>query len=103
MYGDTMNYKALSEIFKILSNDKRLEILDLLSCGELCACDLQKKFDVTQPTLSYDMKLLKDASLIEERVEGRSHYYRINQEYLRKIKNIFNQLTEQKTNCCCHR
>lgn len=103
MYGDSMNYKELSEVFKILSNDKRLEILDLLSCGELSACELQKKFDVTQPTLSYDMKLLKEASLILERVSGRSHYYCINQEYFKKIKNIFNKLTQEKTNCCCHR
>ena len=103
MYEDCMNYKQLSEVFKILSNDKRLEILDLLSCGELCACDIQKKFNVTQPTLSYDMKLLKEASLIEERIEGRSHYYRINQEYFKNIRDIFNQLTREKATCCCHR
>ncbi len=98
-----MNYKELSDVFKILSNDKRLEILDLLSCGELCACDIQKKFNVTQPTLSYDMKLLKEASLIIERIEGRTHYYNINQEYFKKIRNIFNQLSTEKANCCCHR
>jgi ArsR family transcriptional regulator len=98
-----MNYKELSDVFKILSNDKRLEILDLLSCGELCACDIQKKFNVTQPTLSYDMKLLKEASLIIERIDGRTHYYNINQEYFEKIRNIFNQLSTEKANCCCHR
>lgn len=98
-----MNYKEVSDVFKILSNVKRLEILDLLSCGELCACELQKKFNVTQPTLSYDMKLLKDASLIIERVDGRSHYYKINQEYFKKIREVFNQLSTEKTTCCCHR
>lgn len=98
-----MNYKELSEIFKILSNDKRLEILDMLSCGELCACELQKKFNVTQPTLSYDMKLLKDASLITERIEGRSHYYKINQEYFEEIRSVFQKLSKEKLTCCCHR
>lgn len=98
-----MNYKELSEIFKILSNDKRLEILDMLSCGELCACEIQKKFDVSQPTLSYDMKLLKDSSLIIERVDGRSHYYKINEDYVNKIKKVFNKLSSSKKNCSCHR
>ncbi|MCY1153072.1 MAG: metalloregulator ArsR/SmtB family transcription factor [Sphaerochaetaceae bacterium] len=98
-----MNYKELSDVFKILSNDKRLEILDLLSCGELCACEIQKKFNVTQPTLSYDMKLLKEASLIIERIDGRTHYYNLNQEYFEKIRNIFNKLSTEKANCCCHR
>ena len=35
-----MSYKELSAILKVLSDSSRLEILDLLSCGELCACDL---------------------------------------------------------------
>ncbi len=98
-----MNYKELSEIFKILSNDKRLEILDMLSCGELCACEIQKKFNITQPTLSYDMKLLKDSLLIIERIEGRSHYYRINEDYFKIINELFNNLSTKKNKCCCHR
>ncbi|PWZ99961.1 transcriptional regulator, partial [Staphylococcus pseudintermedius] len=34
-----MSYQALSKILKILADPSRLEILDILSCGELCACD----------------------------------------------------------------
>ena len=39
-----MSYKELSLQLKILSDPSRLEILDLLSCGELCACDLLAYF-----------------------------------------------------------
>lgn len=98
-----MNYTELSKAFKILSNPKRLEILDIISCGEVCACELQKRFNITQPTLSYDMKLLKDANLIIERKEGRSHYYAINEEYTKEITAIFTKLSKEKDNCCCHR
>ncbi|MGD1823119.1 MAG: ArsR/SmtB family transcription factor [Pleomorphochaeta sp.] len=98
-----MNYKELSEVFKILSNAKRLEILDIISCGEVCACELQKKFDITQPTLSYDMKLLKEASLIIERIDGRSHYYKINEDHFRKIAELFTVLSKEKKACCCKR
>ena len=44
-----MSYKELSAILKILSDPSRLEILDLLSCGELCACDLLEHFQFSQP------------------------------------------------------
>ena len=91
-----MNYKEISEVFKILSNAKRLEIINLLSNGELCACELQKKFNVTQPTLSYDMKLLKDVHLIKERVDGRSHYYCLDEKNIKIINDVFYNLT--KTN-----
>ena len=39
-----MSYIQLSNILKVIANPSRLEILDLLSCGELCACDLLYTF-----------------------------------------------------------
>ena len=51
-----MSYKELSTILKVLSDPSRLEILDLLSCGELCACDLLEHLQFSQPTLSHHMK-----------------------------------------------
>lgn len=59
-----MSYKELSAILKILSDPSRLEILDLLSCGELCACDLLEHFQFSQPTLSHHMKSLVDNELV---------------------------------------
>ena len=55
-------YTGMAKIFKALSDQKRVKIIDLLSCGELCACVLLKCFEITQPTLSHDMKLLMDAA-----------------------------------------
>lgn len=40
-----MTYKELATYLKVLSDSSRLEILDLLSCGELCACDLLELFN----------------------------------------------------------
>ena len=59
-----MSYKELSAILKILSDPSGLEILDLLSCGELCACDLLEHFQFSQPTLSHHMKSLVDNELV---------------------------------------
>lgn len=65
-----MSYKELSTILKVLSDPSRLEILDLLSCGELCACDLLEHFQFSQPTLSHHMKLLVDNELVYTRKDG---------------------------------
>ena len=61
-----MTYKELATFLKVLSDSSRLEILDLLSCGELCACDLLAHFN-SQPTLSYHMKALVKSNLVTTR------------------------------------
>ena len=47
-------------VFKALGDTTRLKIIEMLSCGELCACDFLECFEITQPTLSYHMKILTD-------------------------------------------
>ena len=55
---------------KVLADPNRLEILDLLSCDELCAHDLLGHFQFSQPTLSHHMKALLDSELITMRKLG---------------------------------
>lgn len=56
---------------KALSDPKRVKILDIISCGELCACDILEQFDFTQPTLSHHIKVLVNAGLVN--VEKKEH------------------------------
>jgi len=44
-------YKENALLFKALSDPNRLMIVDMLSCGELCACIILEKFRITQPTI----------------------------------------------------
>ena len=74
-------YIEISKKLKVLSDPKRLEIIDMLSCDELCACEILEKFDITQPTLSNDMKRLEDANLVISRREGKNIYKEIFEEY----------------------
>ena len=48
-----MNYDEMAGILKALADPKRLKIIDLLTGGSLCACEILKHFDFTQPTLSH--------------------------------------------------
>jgi ArsR family transcriptional regulator len=64
-------------LFHALSDATRLAALEMLRGGEQCVCDLQDTLDVAQSRLSFHLKVLKDAGLVEDRKEGRWSYYTI--------------------------
>ena len=86
-------YTAIAKVFKALSDPKRVKIVDLLSCGEMCGCVLLKCFEITQPTLAHDMKVLTEAGIVTSRREGKKTIYALNKEnlesYRRQVDGIF--------------
>ncbi|HHQ6946085.1 TPA: As(III)-sensing metalloregulatory transcriptional repressor ArsR [Staphylococcus aureus] len=96
-----MSYKELSTILKILSDPSRLEILDLLSCGKLCACDLLEHFQFSQPTLSHHMKSLVDNELVTTRKDGNKHWYQLNHAILDDIIQNLNIINTSNQRCVC--
>ena len=75
-------YIDTAKMLKAMSDPKRLRIVDMLSCGEMCACVILESFHITQPTLSHDMKLLVEAGIVKDRREGKNIYYSLNLENL---------------------
>jgi ArsR family transcriptional regulator len=75
-----MNFDYTSQVKKIkaLADETRLQIVEMLADGELCACKIQERFDFTQPTLSYHMKILTDCGLVNGRREGAWMRYTLN-------------------------
>ncbi|MEB8101091.1 As(III)-sensing metalloregulatory transcriptional repressor ArsR [Staphylococcus xylosus] len=96
-----MSYKELSRILKVLSDPSRLEILDLLSCGELCACELLEHFQFSQPTLSHHMKSLVDNELVTTRKNGNKHMYQLNHEFLDYINQNLDIINTSDQRCAC--
>ncbi len=69
----------MAKVFKALGDENRLRIVNRICCnGEVCACNLLEDLDVTQPTLSHHMKLLRECGLIKARKEGRWMHYSLN-------------------------
>lgn len=95
-------YTDTAKILKALSDPKRLQIVDMLSCGELCACQILEAFHVTQPTLSHDMKLLVGAGIVKDRREGKNIYYSLDEELLEELKNRLSTMFQAKPECICH-
>ncbi len=91
------NYKLI----KAISDPNRLKILDILSCGEQCACDILKLFDFSQPTLSHHMKYLIDCGLVVGRKEGTWMRYRINLERANQMMYFLMGIFTPKEYCIC--
>ena len=73
-----MNKMDVALICKALSDSNRLEIIQMLSEGEKCGCKLLERFEITQPTLSHHMKTLVESDLVNDRKDGKWHYYSLN-------------------------
>jgi len=72
--------EELAALFKAVADPMRLRLLSLIAChegGESCVCDLTAAFDVTAPTISYHLRILREAGLISAERRGTWVYYRI--------------------------
>ena len=103
-----MKESEIAIICKALGDENRVQIIKMLSAGELCACKILDAFNITQPTLSHHMKTLTDCNLVNSRKEGKWTYYSINCEKFTDFKNTISEFTfkseEEKkcgTKCCC--
>ena len=90
-------YVKMATVFKALSDPKRVKIIDLLSCGEMCGCVLLKCFEITQPTLAHDMKVLTDAGIVVSRREGKRTLYSLNWEMLEKMGKVLKEMLRKDT------
>ncbi len=91
-----MNNNDVALICKAIGQKNRLEIIELLSEGEKCACKLLEVFNITQPTLSHHMKILCDCSLVNVRKEGKWSHYSLNCETFNAFKEYIAALSCQR-------
>ena len=94
-------YEKLAKVFKALSDPKRVKIIDLLSCGEMCGCVLLKCFEITQPTLAHDMKVLTEAGIVTGRRDGKKTLYALNREALDRIKKQMDEILRDNSDGGC--
>ena len=97
----SVDYDHVAKKLKVISDPKRLRIIDILSCDELCACELLEKFDISQPTLSHDMRKLEEVSLVTSRREGKNTYYSLNKASLDEIEDSLRLIFHIQDDCIC--
>ena len=93
------SYAEYVPLLKALADETRLKIVDLLTCGEMCACQLLENFDITQPTLSYHMKILCDSGIVKGRRNGTWMYYSNNENVIGTVSGLLSDIILKKDKC----
>lgn len=81
----------LAAMFKALGDPVRLRLLSLIAShpdGEACVCDISATFDVSQPTISHHLKLLRSAGLIDCERRGTWVYYWVIASALQRLSSV---------------
>ncbi len=95
------SYAKYAPIFKAFSDETRLKIIDMLSCGEMCACDLLKNLEISQSTLSYHMKILSDCALVNAVRDGAWMRYTLDDGKTDEVIKFLSRITSDKEDCIC--
>jgi len=94
-YSSTQLSKE-AKIFKALSDVIRLKILRALSERDFCVCELEYIIGLSQPTISYHLKILENAGLVRGRTKGRWTFYSIANENVNHLLNEIEKLSHFK-------
>jgi ArsR family transcriptional regulator len=81
----------MARLFKAMGDPVRLRLLSLIAShdgGEACVCDLSGVFDLTGPTISHHLKVLREAGLISGERRGTWIYYRIEPDALGRLSAV---------------
>ena len=75
----------MAELFKVFGDSTRIKILYILSQHEMCVCDIAGVLSMTQPAVSYQLKVLKQAKLVKNRRAGKTIYYSLADSHVETI------------------
>jgi ArsR family transcriptional regulator, arsenate/arsenite/antimonite-responsive transcriptional repressor len=100
-----LNRTRTAQVCKALGDETRLRVLELLSGGERCVCELQADLGIAQPLLSFHLKVLRDAELVADRRAGRWAHYSLRPEAVISLGDTIQALREKadvarETACC---
>jgi ArsR family transcriptional regulator len=84
---DDNTVQRLSDIFKVMGDPTRLRIINALSAGEMCVCDIAAALDMENSAISHQLRILKAMRLVKFRKEGKSAYYSLDDEHMLTLFN----------------
>ena len=92
------------DLFHALSDETRLEIIELLRKGERCVCELTDSLDAAQSRLSFHLRVLRDAGIVRDRKDGRWVYYELEPEAFEEIEVLVGAMKprpQPRSKGCC--
>ncbi len=73
---------SVSSVFRLLGDPTRVRLLDVLTHGERCVCDLAALAGLTESAVSHQLRLLRTAHLVRVRRAGRMAYYSLDDHHV---------------------
>jgi ArsR family transcriptional regulator len=87
---DAESAQAIATTFKALADPTRVAIVNQLACcDECCVCDLTATSDLSQPTISHHLKILREAGLVQSESRGTWAYYRLVPDAIERVRDVF--------------
>ena len=86
----------MAELFKVFGDSTRIKILYILWECELCVCDMAQLLRLTQPAVSYQLKVLKQAKLVKNSRDGKTIYYSLADEHVKTIIGMAKEHLEEE-------
>jgi len=74
--------QALAETFRILGDPTRVRIVDALSEGELCVCDIAEQVGISESAVSHQLRLMRTMRIVRGRRQGRCVYYTLDDQHV---------------------
>lgn len=102
MYDEAMtttetNIGQVARWFHALSDETRLRVVELLSGGERCVCELQEAVGAAQSRLSFHLRVLREAGLVVDRRQGRWNYYSLRPDVLEEMAAYLQERKPEET------
>ena len=81
--------RGFAGLFKAIGDQTRMEIVTLVAeAGELCACDIEAHFDLSQPTISHHLKVLREAGWLSSERKGSWVHYSLDRHVLEQVSTV---------------
>jgi DNA-binding transcriptional ArsR family regulator len=77
--------EGLADTFRVLGDPTRVRILDALSTGELCVCDIASLVGISESAVSHQLRLLRGMRLVRPRRAGRQVYYAVDDHHILEL------------------
>ncbi len=77
--------EALADTFRVLGDPTRVRILDALSAGELCVCEVASLVGISESAVSHQLRLLRGMRLVRPRRAGRLVYYAVDDQHILEL------------------
>ena len=85
----------MDNLFKVLGDENRLRIINLLRKGELCVCEIESILDTTQSNISRHLTRIRNEKIVVYEKRAQWTYYEINEEFIKENELLYEYLMDK--------